>query len=448
MNWLRANKLIVLFLFTLGVSLVYSFYFQIKPVIDARGYDQIAWNVASGRGYVENGNLALEPQKDNGIGRVGPGYEFFLAFIYFIFGHKVWIIWILHALLRAFSVILIFKIAVFIFRENPEKSKIGLLAGAFFAVSPDLITYNGMLLTETFYLFLVALSVFLVFKLFGSPNIWLAFLTSIIFGVSIMTRPTIFLIFLSCVAILLFKKYWREAAILFIFPVLFLTVWGFRNWYVYDHLILTSATGGYDLWVGNNPGAKGGFEKTPEIIEYRKANGIVKSDERGWSEYFSFIKSDPIKFISLQIQKTGLYFSLLRPTGFWDELPNFAKAVTLVASFAWTAFIFLFGLPGLFLIAREIVGAFQKRTFALFAFLQPLSVVPIIVETRYRAPFFIFLSISAAYFVLRFLYGKLERKELKSIFAIGFAFLFVILLWDLTVNFVEFRSRLFDIFKI
>ena len=106
----RKEKKILIFLM-LGVffvALLYSLYFHIEPSVDARAYDKIAWNMVQGNGYKEQANLSYD--EDIAILRVGPGYEFFLAGIYWLFGHHIWIVWIINALLTAFSAFFVFLI--------------------------------------------------------------------------------------------------------------------------------------------------------------------------------------------------------------------------------------------------------------------------------------------------------------------------------------------------
>src|SRR5574341_463665 len=72
-------------------SLSYSFYFQIEPIVDARAYDNLAWDIAQGKGY----------EAVSSIARPGPAYEYFLALIYYIFGHHYEAVWIFQEIGRA-----------------------------------------------------------------------------------------------------------------------------------------------------------------------------------------------------------------------------------------------------------------------------------------------------------------------------------------------------------
>ncbi len=442
MNLQTRNKLWIVLIVIFCASLAYSFYYRIPTAVDARAYDNIGWNLAQGIGYLEHPDYYFNtPALDDGIGRIGPGYEFFLAGIYKIFGHKIWLVWIIHGLLRFLTAFIIYKLCLFLFEDYGYREQVGLLAAFLFGFSPDLIILNSMLLTETFFLFLLAWTSYILLKTLDSPNIKSVLYSSFLLGVSFMARPTIVFYLIAGAIIFFYRNKISYAFLLFLFPIIIVAPWAVRNWNIYHRVILTSSTGGYDLWVGNNASATGGFDKTNEIASFRRSNGIIASDEKGWSEYFSFIRAHPIKFIDLQLEKAGIYFSMLRPTGFWDHLGKFEKVFTLGASFLWTSILFGFGIAGVFLLGDETKNIFRKRIFILFAILQPLAVIPVIVETRYRAPFFIFLAISVAYVLTKFYYDKENKQKLKYIAAMSFLFLFLIIIWDLAGNFGEVISR-------
>ncbi|MDP2909630.1 MAG: hypothetical protein Q8N69_00980, partial [bacterium] len=109
-GFLKENKiLLIILIISFGISLIHSFYFRIQPIVDARAYDNIAVNLINGNGYKEDVNAA--PDKDFSIGRVGPGYEFFLAGAYTIFGHHYGIVWILQAIFHVLTALFVFLIS-------------------------------------------------------------------------------------------------------------------------------------------------------------------------------------------------------------------------------------------------------------------------------------------------------------------------------------------------
>src|SRR3989344_3177683 len=98
------------------LSLSYSFYYRVPLYVDARAYDTIAQNVVNGLGYRED--VSLPTKLDRAIVRVGPGYEFFLAGVYKIFGHHIEVVWVLQAILLAASVWLAFIISRLVFKQH------------------------------------------------------------------------------------------------------------------------------------------------------------------------------------------------------------------------------------------------------------------------------------------------------------------------------------------
>ena len=164
----KQNLILVLVL--LGaflVSLSYSFYFRIPPAVDAKAYDNIAWNLVLGSGYRESLDTAI--QKDNSIIRIGPGYEIFLAVIYYIFGHNYEAVWIAQALISALSALLVFLITKEVFGAR-WNFLIGITAAVLIGFSPDLVTMQGMLMTETLGVFLIALTAYLFCRYYNAEE--------------------------------------------------------------------------------------------------------------------------------------------------------------------------------------------------------------------------------------------------------------------------------------
>src|SRR3989338_7804568 len=133
----QRNVLLVFLCAFFLISILYSFYFRIEPAVDARAYDNIARNIVQGNGYRES--LDVPISNDNSIIRVGPGYEFFLAIIYFIFGHYYEVVWIMQALLLTLTAFLVFLLGKEIFRDQWTFG-VGLVSAGLIGFSPDLIT--------------------------------------------------------------------------------------------------------------------------------------------------------------------------------------------------------------------------------------------------------------------------------------------------------------------
>ena len=115
-------------LLTFAVSAGYAFAYRINPAVDASAYNQVGWNIAQGHGF--RLDLTVPVQKDDIITYQGPLYEYFLAGIYAAFGHHLEAVWIIHALLRAGTALLLVAICQKIFRGDSRRDGSRLLSAS------------------------------------------------------------------------------------------------------------------------------------------------------------------------------------------------------------------------------------------------------------------------------------------------------------------------------
>jgi len=432
-------------------SLALSFHWQFRPRVDAGAYDAIGWNLARGYGYVENEVNRSTPELDDAIVRVGPGYEFFLAGIYKLVGHRVPVVWILQAALHASAMLLVYKLTLLLFPILDKR--IGVLASLLFGFSPDLIFINSMLLTEGLFLFLMLAALYAIFLVLGNtlPKLegqvlgWLL-AAGILWALAVLTRPIALIPLLVLAGVLLWQQKWRQALVFFLPTLILVGAWSGTMTARYNHFILTTTAGGLDLWVGNNLGATGGFVKTPEIQQFRDANHSVVVDEVGKQKYVEFIKNYPAAFLELQVRKAALYVSVIRPTGLWLDLQFFPvdRLLLLGVSAIWTLGLFLVGCAGLVLMMIEHFEDIRARLFVAIALLQPLMVIPIIVETRYRYALFPFLAIGVAYLIAERLRGISARVFWNTLLWPAVV-ITVLTFYDLSRNIAEIISKVHNV---
>jgi 4-amino-4-deoxy-L-arabinose transferase-like glycosyltransferase len=111
------------------------------------------------------------------------GYQFYLVIIYFIFGKNIFIARLLKALISAFTVILIFKLAKRNFGEN-----VGRIAGILAMLLPNLVYYTGLHLKETEMVFLIVAFIERADNLIRSKKIKIKNLLIVVFlGMSLFT---------------------------------------------------------------------------------------------------------------------------------------------------------------------------------------------------------------------------------------------------------------------
>ena len=431
----------IIFAITLAaffISIIYSLSYRIEPIVDAKAYDATGWNIGQGLGYFGN---SPNPAEDSVIRHPGPGYQYFLGGVYSLFGHSYKAVWIIQALLHALSVFLVFFITKYIFRSvwHPQ---IGIFASALVAFSPDLILASAMLMTENVAIFLMLLGI-AVF-LFGvlREYRWLVFVSAVVLALAVMTRSTTLLTIIPLIGYLLYKKaYSNTALFLGIFCLMFVP-WTLFTYKIYGELLPLGANLGLNLSSGNYHGASG--ELDPSYVRPNSYDelGPVKSEHALREEAITFIKENPFEFLKLTLYRTSIYFSFLRPTGWWPYLQGIDRTVTLLLSFIYSVILFTFGGAGIWALLKER-DVTQKigDTFWLLLSLTaalPLGVVFITVETRYRYPIYPFLAMFAGYG----LYTLWQRRVLFWVFLYTFGILSLNTLFDGLRNI----SRIFERF--
>ncbi len=130
---------------------LFYFYYLDKPLTgDATQYDKLGWNLAQGNGYSLSESGPYEPTMLR-----DPAYPFFLACVYTVFGHKIFIVYIIQILLFSLTSVLFYLIARGILDERSAR-----YSSLFIACCPTLANYSTLLYSESFFIFLLALSIY------------------------------------------------------------------------------------------------------------------------------------------------------------------------------------------------------------------------------------------------------------------------------------------------
>ena len=432
MNKLKKWLISVIFL-SFAFSIGYSFYYKIKPQVDARAYDVIAQNILSGKGFIEQGG-----NHDTSLLRVGPIYEYFLAGIYKVFGYHYELVWIIQAILHALSAYLIYLICLSIFKNSEKKEKIGLWAAVIFGFYPDLIEISAMLMTETLYLFFVCLLVYIFFKYLDSPSKLLLVSLGVVSGLAVLARPPM----LFCLPIVVFyflkNKKWKETAIYILIMCAIFTPWAVRNYNIYGATMPFGQAGALNFWIGNHVGANGEQETNQEISNFINTHNVVEIGNESISQFENFIFSHPVEFIGLTFSRANKYFSILRPMGFWFYTSGWRQLLFVFSSAVFSFFVLVFSLAG---IIRTIKFK-EKSLYYLLAFtiLTPLILFITVVETRYRFQIYPFLAIFAAYFIESF--NKQNKKIWLQTLFLAFVIIVANGLIDGLINFDTFKAKI------
>src|SRR3989338_6652055 len=307
------------------VSAAYSLFYRIQPIVDADAYDLIAKNLVSGQGYRLETDVPLA--KDRVIIRVGPGYEFFLAAIYAIFGRHLWILWLFQAAFHAVSAWLVFAIAKLVFKENWH-SLIGIGAAALFAFHPDLIIASSMLLTENLAIFIMLLTIYNAFSYFEKTSTAKAVLLGLLLGLLVLVRANLGVLLFPFLLAFYFKKQFLHLLFFLLLFAAVLTPWTIRNYSIYHSFIPTAVVSGNNFLAGNHPKASGELDDSRyEFVKKYKSYDLITADKQMFKDTLLYIIQNPAHFAKLTIYLTSTYFSFLRPTGWWPYLEGWEKLI-------------------------------------------------------------------------------------------------------------------------
>jgi 4-amino-4-deoxy-L-arabinose transferase-like glycosyltransferase len=157
----------------------------------------------------------------------------------------------------------------------------GRAAALLLAAYPNHVVYSTLHLTEPLSTFLLLLAVFLSLR----PNSLLAVgATGVVIGLASLVRP-LFILLPGALAI----WYWRivpgragallRTAMVGLFTVLAVSPWVIRNHAVTGRWLTLSTNGGRVFWMGNYPGAFGGYKHDREINNKLRVGDSLNYDE-------------------------------------------------------------------------------------------------------------------------------------------------------------------------
>jgi 4-amino-4-deoxy-L-arabinose transferase-like glycosyltransferase len=289
-----------------------------------------------------------------------PGYPFFLAALMRLCGESISCVLLAQVLLGVLTVHLVYRTALRVAGPWPA-----LAAAAYMALQPDLANHTSKVLSETLFIFLIALAVFLMVRgcVGASRRSWHALGSGLCLGAAALARgsllPLLPLLVLGAV------WFWRtgsrlgpQLAAVSLGMVLCLAPWTIRNYALFGKITPVSSNGGMNFYYGTVApfvlsGAEGedSFSRlAPEIkrlrAEYRLSREQWPPEEAFWREYGRALSSDPLQFAKLRL--VSLY-------DFWTPWPRYAgrslakKLVMLVS----LAPLYLFAGMGLARLKRS-----------------------------------------------------------------------------------------------
>lgn len=329
--------LIVACLFCFGTGFVYMMA-NPSPIVvreDAVEYDKIGWNIAQGRGF------SLDGKSPTAIR--GPIYPYFLAAIYFIFGHNYSAIFVIQILMHVVNCFLIFLIA----REAYNETS-GIIAAFLYAFYPGFIFYTGLILSETLTILLLQCSILVLVKGLNDHAIKLVGISGMVLGLSTLCRPTTILypVFLS-VILMIFKNtrhLVRYGLSFMIAMILTLTPWIIRNYVEFGKFIPVSVFSGYNLLLGSISQDNQTFDINAFKNNYW--TDPIEMDREAFHQGWENIISNPVDYILMMPQKL-IHFLLPEGMAIIGS-SHTLQGVTLIAF-------------QLIILAFALIGSFREK---------------------------------------------------------------------------------------
>jgi len=359
------------------------------PIVDSEVYDDAARQLAS-KGLV-GGTFFWQPFF----------YPFFLSVVYFVGSSSILFAKIVQVLLGGVTCLLTYRLGKRIFGQT-----VGIIAGLITAFYGPLVFFETELLGSGWAAFWSVALILLFLMNLSERSLRLCAILGVCGALSILTRPTFALFFAAGVVWLIVACYragnkWdqiipRIGGILVGFLLVVVPV-AVTNFGVTRHFGFLPASGGVNLYIGNNPNRSDTLTARPgwawdEIVELPERHGVTE-DMWAKQDFFKqkvtqYIRTDPGGFAKGLAHKSVQFVNS-------REIPRNVN-VYVMRKWSWVLSVLAwkvggFGFPFGVLLPLAILGLVVgwRRVpgpMLLFLIFYPLSIVLIFVTARYRVP--------------------------------------------------------------
>lgn len=266
-----------------------------QPTSDTFMYHDLAVHIAAGQGFID--------QYGQAQGWWPVGYPMILAFFYRLIAPGPTVAHLANVVLGLMTVMGVHRLARDLFGERA-----GLAAALAVAVYPTLILYTTCIAAENAVLPAVAWLAWMFARIGSSvrPRWGLTAAAGLLLGAATYIRPTMLLLLLGLPALGLLRKgrvpRWHpvhvlgRAAVVGAVALLLLVPWGVRNQHLFGKFSLVSLNAGANLWMGNHPGATGGYVPFPKELE---ALPLVDREAEFTRRAVDFIVQNPGEYLLL-----------------------------------------------------------------------------------------------------------------------------------------------------
>jgi 4-amino-4-deoxy-L-arabinose transferase-like glycosyltransferase len=345
-------------LLRLPVAFVMSDQVTILPGIhDQVSYDALARSLLSGQGYSFPEKWYPFTPANTPTAHWSFVYPLYLAGIYSLTGYHPLVARFFQGVVGGTLICCL----LYLIGRRTVSEEVGVAAAALAAVYGYFIYYNVALMTETFFIVLILLTLYLSLELQEKPTPLRWVLLGLTLGLAVLLRQTV-LLFAPFLLLWLFwdlKKFripWWHFTLPVIIIAGLILPWSIRNYLVYDHFLLLNSNAGYALYASNNPDLATDWRN--EVVVVPVPSEMVGRNEAELDRAFTqmaiqVIVADPIRYLRLSLDKSLEYFkfwpspesalisNLTRVLSFGLYLPFMVLGLCLSIS-RWRSFMVLY----------------------------------------------------------------------------------------------------------
>lgn len=326
-----------------------------------------------------------------------PGYPLLLAFVKLLFGSFIGPAKVVQVILSSFTCVFVYLIGKDLFSK-----KVGYTSALIIIFYPSLIVYNEILLSETFFIFLLTGFVFFLLVLLKKKyqSLVYASLTGIFLGLIVLTKEIIllFLPFLVLLFILDSKpsssKRFKSLFVIMFFVLFFMSlqfVRNYNNWGIVD----------FEMNIGKNIFIAANSNLSAYCLNDIPENEVVNlnkiwppSDQNkiGMGKGLDFILNNPYTFLRKFVNNLSKFWWFQEKVWATKELHN--SFVFRYISHPFYVLLFFLALAGILFPLKKTPN-FLLIYFIIFVNWAGYSLF--FVHARYRLPLIPFMAIFAAY---------------------------------------------------
>ena len=230
---------------------------------DAIEFNQLALNLATGKGYRMNGKVTAFR---------APGFPAMLSLIYRVSYESFFLAYLTFCAMGALTCVATYYIGRFLLSEQAAR-----LSGALLAVYFPHAYFSSVFLAEALAAFLLTLGMLLTIRFVKSGAAWWMIGAGAAFACASLTRPFAFLCVPLVAAVILWdgmrpgKKLVGPLLCFLLALAIVIAPWAYRNYGIYHHVVLFTTNGGSTFYGSNNdltlhePGHKGGWVSTTDL---------------------------------------------------------------------------------------------------------------------------------------------------------------------------------------